>query len=62
MLVGGLDTNSVCQFSLPAYTRTRIGVWFASGMASADAYDWGGDSYADLARAHELPIPTIESR
>lgn len=32
--------------------------WFASGMASADAYDWRGDSYADLARAHELPIPT----
>lgn len=30
--------------------------WFASGMASADAYDWRGDSYADLARAHELPI------
>lgn len=32
--------------------------WFASGMASADAYDWRGDSYADLARAHELPIPS----
>lgn len=35
--------------------------WFAEGMASADAYDWRGDSYGDLARAHELPIPTIES-
>mgnify|MGYP003356787775 FL=1 len=34
--------------------------WFASGMASADAYDWCGDSYADLARAHELPIPIME--
>ena len=32
--------------------------WFASGMASADAYDWRGDSYGDLARAHKLPIPT----
>ncbi len=31
------------------------------GMASADAYDWRGDSYGDLARAHELPIPTIGS-
>ena len=33
--------------------------WFAEGMASADAYDWRGDSYEDLARAHELPIPTM---
>lgn len=32
--------------------------WFASGMASADAYDWRGYSYGDLARAHKLPIPT----
>lgn len=32
--------------------------WFASGMASADAYDWRGESYGDLARAHKLPIPT----
>ena len=35
--------------------------WFSSGMASADAYDWRGDSYEGLAQAHELPIPTIES-
>lgn len=35
--------------------------WFAEGMASADAYDWRGELYGDLALAHELPIPTIES-
>ena len=35
--------------------------WFASDMASADVYDWRGDSYGDLARAHELPIPTMGS-
>ena len=30
--------------------------WFASGMASADAYDWRGEAYGDLATAHELPM------
>lgn len=34
--------------------------WFVSGMASTNAYDWRGDSYADMIRVHELPIATEE--
>jgi len=53
--MGGPDTNSVCQFALLTYMRSRITTWFASDMANADAYDWRVDSYVVLVRVHSSP-------
>lgn len=40
---------------LLTYMRLRMAIWFASGMANADAYDWCVDSYVVLVRVHSSP-------